>query len=407
MKKLSLLFLLMMIFVMQMAGQKVGIGTTTPVTTLNLIGAGASPTIPGNSSTGIFRIGINNNEAIDIGKMEEPPFSGWLQSGYNGSITDPLCLQPLGGQVGIGTNTPAAMLTLIGPAGNPSIPNMTSTGIFRIGLNASEGIDMGKMDVSPFAGWIQVGVEGELADPLCLQPSGGRTGIGTSNPATSAVLDVSSTSKGFLPPRMTLANRNSISSPVAGLTVWCNNCGIRGQLQVYDGVMWTNMTGSPAVGLPAPGVYDGGGIIAYILQAGDPGYVAGQVHGLIATLNDQAANVEWGCYGINIPGAAGTALGTGNQNTMDITSGCASSNIAARICNNLVSGGYSDWYLPSKDELNKLYLNKDAIGGFIGVDYWSSSEVNSDDVWLQDFINGDQVVDHKFWGASFRAIRSF
>jgi hypothetical protein len=56
------------------------------------------------------------------------------------------------GRVGIGTSTPAATLTLIGPAGNPSIPNTASTGIFRIGLNASEGIDIGKMTDAPFSG---------------------------------------------------------------------------------------------------------------------------------------------------------------------------------------------------------------------------------------------------------------
>jgi len=44
------------------------------------------------------------------------------------------------------------------------------------------------------------------------------------------------------------------------------------------------------------------------------------------------------------------------------------------LCDDLVFNGYSDWYLPSSDELNKLYLNKSAVGGFSNTFYWSSTE---------------------------------
>jgi uncharacterized protein (TIGR02145 family) len=58
----------------------------------------------------------------------------------------------------------------------------------------------------------------------------------------SAMLDVSSTTKGFLPPRMTGAQRNAIASPVpAGLLVLCTDCGISGEIQVYNGTTWTNL----------------------------------------------------------------------------------------------------------------------------------------------------------------------
>jgi hypothetical protein len=62
----------------------------------------------------------------------------------------------------------------------------------------------------------------------------------------SAILDLKSTTKGFLPPRMTLAQRSAISSPVAGLVLWCSNCG-NGELQVYNGIEWTNMLGGTAL----------------------------------------------------------------------------------------------------------------------------------------------------------------
>lgn len=60
-------------------------------------------------------------------------------------------------------------------------------------------------------------------------------GIGTTTPAASAQLDVSSTTKGLLPPRMTSVQRDAIPSPVAGLQIWCVDCK---QLQVYDGSVW-------------------------------------------------------------------------------------------------------------------------------------------------------------------------
>jgi uncharacterized protein (TIGR02145 family) len=67
--------------------------------------------------------------------------------------------------------------------------------------------------------------------------------------AVSAMLDVKSISKG---PRMTEEQRNAIGSPEAGLVVWCNNCGANGELQVYNGSEWTNMTGGVASTVPFP-----------------------------------------------------------------------------------------------------------------------------------------------------------
>lgn len=71
-------------------------------------------------------------------------------------------------------------------------------------------------------------------------------GINTSAPDSSAQLDVSSVTKGFLPPRMTYQQRNQIAAPAAGLTVWCTDCDTSGQMQVFNGSSWTNMIGSAA-----------------------------------------------------------------------------------------------------------------------------------------------------------------
>jgi hypothetical protein len=149
-----------------------------------------------------------------------------------------------------------------------------------------------------------------------------------------------------------------------------------------------------------------GGVIAYILQQGDAGYDADVIHGLIAAPSNQSTG-EWGCMGTTISGADGTAIGSGSQNTSDIVSGCTSSGIAARLCSDLVLGGYSDWYLPSLNELNKLYLNRTSIGGFAVAFYWSSSEGSSSQAWVTSFADGGQSkVDKNFIGY-VRAIRSF
>jgi Protein of unknown function (DUF1566) len=315
--------------------------------------------------------------------------------------------------VGIGTATPAAKLNIIGAGSSPAIPGATSTGIFRIGISPNEGIDFGKLPSSPFSAWMQAGYNASSTDPISLQPLGGNVGIGIISPASSAKLDVSSTTQGFLPPRMTGTQRNAISTPSAGLIIWCKDCGADGgELQAFNGISWRNMVGEAASDLYtfAIGQPYLGGKIAYILQPGDAGYIAGETHGLIAGASDQSTGVQWGCQGTLIPGADGTALGTGNQNTIDIMAGCATAGIAARLCDDLLLNGYSDWYLPSKDELNKLYINQAAVGGFAGSYYWSSTEFDNNSAWGQLFILnfGNQVNGGKAGTSNrVRAVRAF
>ena len=151
-----------------------------------------------------------------------------------------------------------------------------------------------------------------------------------------------------------------------------------------------------------------GGKIAYILQPGDTGYDANQQHGLVATVNDISSNSIWGCSGTFITNANGTAIGTGLINTNSIVSEC-NENGAAKQCYDLVEGGYSDWYLPSREELNKLYINRNAIGNFTINSYISSTQSDfANFAYMQDFNDGIQNLFPKAAAASYvRPIRSY
>jgi hypothetical protein len=167
-----------------------------------------------------------------------------------------------------------------------------------------------------------------------------------------------------------------------------------------------------------------GGIIAYILQSGDSGYDVNVPHGLIAAISDQMAGIEWITGGPtqseSVPGGTQDALGTGQANTSKIVNQAETIGenynlftYAAGICDAYINpdagtGVYIDWYLPSKDELNKLYLNRGEIGNFVDTgDYWSSSECGADTAGVQYFFNGSQDPYYKSAYKSVRAVRSF
>jgi len=150
-----------------------------------------------------------------------------------------------------------------------------------------------------------------------------------------------------------------------------------------------------------------GGIIAYILQPGDPGYSSSVQHGLIAAPSDQSTGIQWYNGSYITTGATGTAIGTGMANTNAIIVAQGAGIYAASICKAYNGGGYSDWYLPSKDELNELYINQIAVGGFSNASYWSSTETSSLGAWYQSFSNGAQYYYYKSNSFNVRAVRAF
>lgn len=227
-------------------------------------------------------------------------------------------------------------------------------------------------------------------------------------PDPSAMLDVNSTSKGFLPPRMTEAERSAMT-PVEGLMIY--NLTTH-KVNVFNGSLWMNTDGSYAC---AAGDRCQGGVIAYVFQSGDPGYVAGEAHGLIAAPTDQSTGIQWYNGANIITNATATALCAGSANTAMIITAQGIGGYAAYLCDTLTLNGYDDWYLPSKDELKKLYTNRVIIGGFTLQGYpnfpryWSSSEGTNtnNDPWITNFQYGDSYSSSKNRIHYVRAVRRF
>ena len=248
-----------------------------------------------------------------------------------------------------------------------------------------------------------------------------QVGIGTTTPESSAALDVKSTNKGFLPPRMTEADRNAITAPAAGLIIWCTNCGSDGEVQVFNGTSWTNMIGDVAAEAPPQvGDFRDGGVVFYV--APTPTDLNGNGNldtGLVCAIEDQSSGIQWNNGSFTTTGATATAIGTGAANTTTIIQeqGATQTNYAAGLANDYNGGGFTDWFLPSKDELNEIFQNKSIInttatsnGGtnfFTSPYYWSSTEFDQYLAWMQYFSFGFQNDGGKDEPGRVRAVRAF
>ena len=196
----------------------------------------------------------------------------------------------------------------------------------------------------------------------------------TNNPQTY-ITDTSYSGKRFLRAKMS-DTAKCLLAPFYSTTI---------QHKVYDSIHLVQI-----------GDWFRGGIVFYKSSA---------THGLIAPTSDQSSSCQWGCYGTSISGATSTS--NGKANTAAIVAGCSTRPIAASICNSLTLNGYTDWYLPAKNELNYLYQKKNLVGGFSNSYYWSSSESNAHTAWLQYFNDGYQLTNNKGSGYYVRCIRSY
>ncbi|MBC7888977.1 MAG: DUF1566 domain-containing protein [Ferruginibacter sp.] len=234
-------------------------------------------------------------------------------------------------------------------------------------------------------------------------------GIGTTTPAASAQLDVTSTNKGFLPPRMSSTDRNAIASPSAGLTIY--NTTINA-VQVYNGTNWYST-------VHYIGERYGGGIVYYVYDNGQHGLIAadgdvGEFQWNYGTLINTLATGGSAHACLNcVPGLGGGGIGGGARNTTLIIASQSpgGNSSAAMVCTGYaVNNGqitYEDWYLPSIDELHLLYLQKTVVGGFANDAYWSSSEAGTTLAWWQTFFDGLQSRATKSNIYRVRPVRAF
>lgn len=189
------------------------------------------------------------------------------------------------------------------------------------------------------------------------------------------------------------------------------NCSPSGSNAVERELVSTYYSGSSST---APALTIGqnyqGGIIFYIDETGQ--------HGLISATSDQGT-IRWYNGSFYYIGQTSAAVGTGLANTTRIISsqGAIANSYAAGLARAYSGDGYTDWYLPSKDELDLMYSNigpgatgvNHNIGNFITLFgyYWSSSEMDAPNSWYEIFDSRQQAGNGKNSPMYVRAIRSF
>ncbi len=193
-------------------------------------------------------------------------------------------------------------------------------------------------------------------------------------------------------PSMTNVQRDSLIKPEDGMVIF--NATLK-RPQYYDGEAWFSFHNDHYIGERF-----GGGIVFFVDNTGK--------HGLISSDMDQSSDAKWGFFEEQV-GANNKTVGGGKSNTEKIALASKDNQIASRICSELNLNGYDDWFLPSMDELNLIYTNLKElkIGKLSDALYWSSSETDFNNAWLQDFATGVQNEYHVNKIARVRAIRAF
>lgn len=141
---------------------------------------------------------------------------------------------------------------------------------------------------------------------------------------------------------------------------------------------------------------------------GQAGYVAGEIHGFIIQKNNITNAVQWYNGVAVLTSATNQGIGNATANTNTIVSVQGSGTYAAKLCYDLVEEGYSDWVLPTKQELEKIGTNRDYFPSFPNYEYWSSSEVDLNRAYKYNWGGRSSWGDDgKFRPCAVRAIRYF
>jgi len=227
----------------------------------------------------------------------------------------------LTGNVGIGTNSPGSKFQVYSNGLGVDIRRSTNA---LGGITFHEDSTTKAQWIFPFfRGWqsdnLIIRDDNALIDVMTFEYGTGNVGIGTT-PDASALLDISSTNKGFLPPRMTSAQRDAIINPTAGLIVYCTDCI---ELQIYNGYEWTNISGDKGA---IPGACG-----SSFIDSRD-----GQVYKTVR-IGDQLESQCWMAENLNIGTMINTSIYPSDNDTIE--KHCIDNNIGN--CN--IYGGLYTW----------------------------------------------------------------
>jgi hypothetical protein len=264
----------------------------------------------------------------------------------------------------------------------------------------------------------------------------------SSVPDNSAMLDVKSTTKGMLMPRMTSTLRMAIGNPVNGLMVYQTD-GTSG-VYFYNGSIWqrigetdgsetkvtagANVTVTGTGTLVSPYVINasgsssahyigelfGGGIIYWLDNSGE--------HGLIVSLADVGQMSAWSSVYNTLIGPTAQSTWDGQANSDAMMAQSIIGTTAADLCNtysnyNYGTGIYTDWFLPASDQLSLVYhvryiINKNITGMsathiLSNVSYWTSTEFDNDQARTYGFHDGMSDENTKSTTNYVRCVRDF
>lgn len=274
-------------------------------------------------------------------------------------------------------------------------------------------------------------------------------GVGTDQPHPSAKLEVTSTNSGFLPPRMSFAQRNAIINPAAGLIIFCNDCGLRGQAQIFDGLTWTDLVGGVAKGVvdtSVPAVVIGSqvwssknlDVTTYrngdsIPQVTDANQWTNLTTGAWCWYNNDSAlyGATYGrlynWYAVNDPrGLAppGWHVPTEAEWNRLVKFLDPSADTTCQSCNQSITAGgamknTTGWVSPNTGATNSSGFSGFPGGyrydfgtfnfvGSVGL-WWSANQDNSSSAWYRNLLNSEPIISRyktfKKYGLSVRVIR--
>jgi hypothetical protein len=228
----------------------------------------------------------------------------------------------------------------------------------------------------------------------------------------SAMLDIKSTNKGVLIPRMTIAQRIAIINPSNGLMVYQTDNVIG--FYYYNGTIWQRISESTTSHYV--GELWGGGVVFWVDNTDQ--------HGLICSLTDISTSYTFSNITSALIGITAQSSWNGQGNSSAIITQTGHTSSAAKLCDdytnaNYGTGIYSDWYLPTTDQLSLLYQAKYQVNKTIDNDgnsattsivktfYWSSCELTDSGGWRFDFAHGYTDGTPKSGTNYVRAIRNF